>query len=430
MKTLKHNIKRILFIMSIFFTTFTALAQAPNKMSYQSVVRNASNTLVANANVGIQISILQTTATGTAVYVERHTALTNANGLSTIEIGGGTLISGSFATIDWSNGPFFIKTQTDPLGGTNYTITGTSQLLSVPFALFAASSGGSQNSWNKNGNVTTVTDFIGNTNNVDLIFKRNGLQNGRIGTSNLNFGEFSLFNNITSANNTAIGARAMQDNTTGNFNTAVGTYALNSNVSSNLNVALGWQALTNGTGQTNTALGSNTLYYLSTGNNNTAVGYEAQVATSTGNNQLRIGNTAVTLASAQVSFTTTSDKRWKSNIQPCNLGVEFIKQLNPVHYTRKDVHVYEGKTTILETTTNPTVEYGFIAQELETTLNNFKASNNGIISKDDEGMYGVRYNDLLAPMVKAMQEQQVIIESQARTIEEMLVRLKSLENKK
>jgi hypothetical protein len=91
----------------------------------------------------MRISILQTSSSGTAVYVETQTPITNANGLASIEIGGGTLVSGNFATINWANGPYFIKTETDPNGGTNYSITGTSQLLSVPYALYAESSGSS-----------------------------------------------------------------------------------------------------------------------------------------------------------------------------------------------------------------------------------------------------------------------------------------------
>jgi hypothetical protein len=120
-----------------------SFAQAPNKMSYQAVIRDNSNALVTNQVVGMQISILQGSANGTAVYVETQTPTTNANGLASIEIGGGTVLSGNFATINWANGTYFIKTETDPLGGSNYTITGTSQMLSVPFALYAATSGSS-----------------------------------------------------------------------------------------------------------------------------------------------------------------------------------------------------------------------------------------------------------------------------------------------
>ena len=117
--------------------TLSSFAQAPEKMSYQAVIRGANNALVTNQQVGIQISILQGS---TAVYEETQTPISNTNGLVSLEIGTGTVISGSFTAIDWSAGTYFIKTETDPTGGTNYTITGTSQLLSVPFALYAKTS--------------------------------------------------------------------------------------------------------------------------------------------------------------------------------------------------------------------------------------------------------------------------------------------------
>jgi hypothetical protein len=141
MKSFTQKLFKVAFLFSLFFTLFSAQAQAPQKMSYQAVVRNAANTLVANTAVGVKISVLQTSASGTSVYSERHTPTTNANGLATFEIGGGTVLAGTFTTINWANGPYFIKTETDPTGGTNYTIAGTSQLASVPYALFAANGG-------------------------------------------------------------------------------------------------------------------------------------------------------------------------------------------------------------------------------------------------------------------------------------------------
>ena len=133
MKT--NFIKVILALATFTLYLFPAFGQSPNKISYQAVVRNSSNALVTNTQVGMQISILQGSASGTAVYVETQTPTTNANGLVSIEIGGGTVVNGNFATIDWGNGLYFIKTETDINGGTTYTITGTSQLLSVPYAL-------------------------------------------------------------------------------------------------------------------------------------------------------------------------------------------------------------------------------------------------------------------------------------------------------
>ncbi|MCX6325772.1 MAG: DUF1566 domain-containing protein [Bacteroidia bacterium] len=119
----------------------SVFAQSPQKMSYQAVIRNLSNQLVTT-QVGMQISILQGISNGTPVYVETQTPTPNANGLVSIEIGSGTPVTGTFAGIDWSAGPYFIKTETDPTGGTSYTITGTSQLLSVPYALYAKTAGG------------------------------------------------------------------------------------------------------------------------------------------------------------------------------------------------------------------------------------------------------------------------------------------------
>ncbi len=111
-------------------------AQAPQKFSYQTVIRNAGNQLVANQSVGIKISVLQGSATGIAVYAETHSPLTNANGLASLEIGGGIVLSGNFANIYWASGPYFVKTETDLNGGNNYTIISTQQLLSVPYALY------------------------------------------------------------------------------------------------------------------------------------------------------------------------------------------------------------------------------------------------------------------------------------------------------
>ncbi len=110
----------------------------PEKVSYQAVIRNSSNELVTNTTVGVRISILQGSESGEAVYTETQLPTANTNGLVSLEIGSGTTAD-DFSAIDWANGPYFIKTETDPAsgGGTNYTITGTSQILSVPYALHA-----------------------------------------------------------------------------------------------------------------------------------------------------------------------------------------------------------------------------------------------------------------------------------------------------
>ncbi len=561
----------------IFLLINTSLfAQAPQKMSYQAVIRNNSNVLVISSPVGMKISLLQNTANGVVVYSETQSTNTNTNGLVSLEIGSGTVVSGSFVSIDWSAGPYFIKTETDPLGGINYTISGTSQLLSVPYALYAANSGsstpgpqgpigltgpegvagptgpqgtigltgangidgtdgttgqqgpigltgltgpqgpigatgpqgpaGSTNGWALLGNSGTVdgTNFIGTTDSVALNFKvfnqkagkidlsyyntflgfRSGnsitslgilntgfgyqslysntggdgnvaigyrsLYTNTVGTYNVGIGRDALYSNVggdqntaigdfalkfnTASKNTAVGQYALVANTTGLGNSALGWSALTSNTVGNFNTALGYQSLqsntigngntalgyislqANTTGINNTAIGYNSLSNNTTGQNNTAIGYNAVTPLATASNQVRIGNTLVTYAGVQVALTITSDRRWKSDIQNSNLGLDFINKLRPVSYYRTND---ESKK----------LEYGFIAQEVEEALSISGVQNNGIISKDDEGMYGVRYNDFISPMVKAIQEQQILIEKQQKQIDELNNKINELINK-
>jgi hypothetical protein len=129
--------QRLLHLVVLLFISINLFAQAPQKMTYQAVIRNASNNLVVTAPVKMKISILQGSASGTAVYSELHNPTTNANGLVSIEIGSGTSPVGTIGSINWGNGTYFLKTETDPTNGTNYSIEGTSQLLSVPYALQA-----------------------------------------------------------------------------------------------------------------------------------------------------------------------------------------------------------------------------------------------------------------------------------------------------
>lgn len=167
-----HLLIMMLICSSIF-------AQAPQKMSYQAVIRNSSNALVTNTQVGMQISILQGSASGTPVYVETQTPSTNANGLVSLEIGTGTIVTGTFAGINWAAGPYFIKTETDPTGGTAYTIAGTNELMSVPYALFSANgTPGPQ------GPIGGFTHYLGEAFNGGIIYYlykgSDGLEHGLI----------------------------------------------------------------------------------------------------------------------------------------------------------------------------------------------------------------------------------------------------------
>ncbi len=137
MKRIFTLLAAVILTASIFLPK--AGAQVPQGLSYQAVIRNSIGKLVANTSVGMRISILQGDVNGTLVYEEIYNPnpQTNSNGLLTVEIGVGISVSGAFTAINWAEGPYFLKTETDPTGGTNYTITGVSQLLSVPYALYA-----------------------------------------------------------------------------------------------------------------------------------------------------------------------------------------------------------------------------------------------------------------------------------------------------
>jgi hypothetical protein len=133
--------KRIVLAFLIsFFGVGIINAQSPDMFSYQAVARDDQGNVLSNQDVGIKISILQGSATGTVVYEEEHSKTTNAQGLVNLMIGNGSVLSGTFSNINWSSGPYFVKVELDETGGTSYSTMGTSQLLSVPYAKYAESS--------------------------------------------------------------------------------------------------------------------------------------------------------------------------------------------------------------------------------------------------------------------------------------------------
>ena len=134
--------KTILLTLVALATTLTSFSQAPEAFKYQAVVRDAGGAIITNQTVGYQLTILQGSASGTSVYIETFSPMTNGYGLVNLEIGTGTT-SDDFALIDWANGPYFMETAADVAGGTTYVVMGTSQLLSVPYALYAKNSGSS-----------------------------------------------------------------------------------------------------------------------------------------------------------------------------------------------------------------------------------------------------------------------------------------------
>ncbi|MCD4664632.1 MAG: hypothetical protein K8R68_05110 [Bacteroidales bacterium] len=127
--------RKIIITMVFLAIAFTGIAQIPQAFKYQALVRDSTGNILADQNVSFRISILQTSITGYAVYVETHGTTTSQFGLVNLEIGNGNVVSGVFENINWTTGLYFIKTEMDPDGGTNYQFLGASRLLSLPFAL-------------------------------------------------------------------------------------------------------------------------------------------------------------------------------------------------------------------------------------------------------------------------------------------------------
>ncbi|TAL67047.1 MAG: hypothetical protein EPN82_15860 [Bacteroidetes bacterium] len=204
----------IFILLTHLILTFSIFSQAPQKMSYQAVIRNSNDQLIRNTQVGMRISILKGTAGGTVVFTETQTPTTNANGLISIEIGGGT----GFSSIDWAVDLYFIKIETDPTGGTDYTISGTSQLLSVPYAFHSK----------------TAESLTGSTNETDPVFTAspaNGITNSNINNWNTvyTWGDHSTAGYLTNEIDGSVTNEIELPSQTGNdgkFLTTDGTNAL------------------------------------------------------------------------------------------------------------------------------------------------------------------------------------------------------------
>jgi len=136
--------KKITLLSTLCFLLLTLLVNAqtpPNAFNYSAVARNAAGQPIATTTIGIQITVLKSSPTGATQYSENHFVNTDAFGLFNLVIGAGAVQSGSMATIDWSNDNYYLKVGMDATGGTNFLTMVTTQLLSVPYAMYAKSAG-------------------------------------------------------------------------------------------------------------------------------------------------------------------------------------------------------------------------------------------------------------------------------------------------
>ncbi|MFN6038412.1 MAG: tail fiber domain-containing protein [Bacteroidota bacterium] len=156
--------KQIIILFS--FLTFLIQAQTPQAFKYQAVARDNSGNVMVNQNIGFRISILQGSPTGSAVYAETHTVASNDFGLVNFDIGAGNVLSGSISAINWGASTYFTKIEMDANGGTNYLFIGTSQLLSVPYALHAETANNVLNggaNYNAGNGIAIANNTITNT---------------------------------------------------------------------------------------------------------------------------------------------------------------------------------------------------------------------------------------------------------------------------
>ena len=472
-KVMKKSLRFFILLPIALLALQTALvAQVPQTFNYQGIARDAGGNVLPARKIGVELSVLDGGPTGTVVYTETFTDTTNAFGLFSMAVGGGTVVSGSFAGINWATGNKYLQTSIDLSGGTSYSLSGTTQLLSVPYALYAQKAvvGVSSGSWSLHGNAGTAdTTFIGTTDNSALLFKTGNppALSGMIDPSADNtFLGYLSGSSIFGTNptplgsaNTGIGNNALRDNTSGTSNCALGTFALGGNSIGWGNEAIGYGALQgNNTGNFNVALGgggpSPNLGYIPltlstnvTGNFNTAIGTGADVSVDglsnatalgsgaivTASNMVQIGSSSVTVIQGQVPFTTPSDGRFKFNIRE-DVGLDFILKLRPVTYqfnTKKEEDFIRGVQTAYEPAAYDEAmmvrRTGFIAQEVEKAAKMTGYDFDGLkVPKTDREYYSLSYASFVVPLVKAVQEQEGVIRQQEQRIDDLSKQVEEL----
>ena len=405
---------------------------ANDSLFFNGVVR------ITGGNPGAN-KILTSDADGNATW-ETSSSVSQLNDLSDAIYDGGNLYLGTNAGIN-SNanlfnvgvGKFALE---DNIGGFMNTSTGSNSLQK-----------------NTNGHNNTSYGYLALNSNLTANYNTAigsvALQNS-IGAENTAVGYAALTANTSGTNNVSVGGNALKANINGHYNTAVGFDALQANQSALYNAALGAKSLYNTTGERNTASGFYSLYSNTTGAYNTAIGYRSGYENTTGtyntfigynarannttaktnstavgndaiitaSNQVRIGNASVTDIGGYADWTNISDKRFKYNISEDVSGLDFIMKLRPVNYNldiqkinnfldadieNVDVGSVTNKSNIRQS--------GFIAQEVEEAAKEMDFDFSGIdIPENENDHYGLRYAQFVVPLVKAVQEQQEMIE--------------------
>gem|GEM_PF-2082045 len=306
---------RTLYVVFLCFVgtwNFYCRAQTvPQKMNYQAVIRDSDNNPISQSSVRLRIAIISEADMARPVYIEEHLVNTSKLGLVNIPIGGGDQIEGAFSEISWGSAPHFISVALDADGTGDFVEMGTSQLLSVPYALYAGRSGSSEsyaadgsrsdpNDWTNTGNSGTddAVNFIGTTDDQDLVVRTNGSEIGRFTTT----GHFNLTNGTTiriggrnalstkGTNNVFIGDSAGVINSSGLANAFIGQGSGRSNTTGSYNLFLGYRSgKLNSSGSNNTFIGNLSGKGNTTGSANLMLGSWAGFQNSVGSGNTMLG---------------------------------------------------------------------------------------------------------------------------------------------
>jgi trimeric autotransporter adhesin len=384
---------------------------------YQSL---RSNTIGTN-NTAFGYGSSYTNSTGNNNTAIGYSALYNNTGAGNTATGNVSLYRNTSGSLNTANGNGALYGN---LTGSNNTGIGNSALYSNTSGSYNTAIGYLALTDNLNSNYNTATGAL-------------SLYQNETGSENTANGYGVLYTNFTTSGNTGMGYNALHANT-GSYNTAIGSYAQEANTTASYNTSIGRRSLANNTtGQRNTAVGYNTLSVNITGNNNTVIGYSANAsagnlsnATAIGyntvvdaSNKVRIGNSNITSIGGQVGWTVFSDGRFKTNVKENVSGLEFIKALRPVTYTLN----VKGINAKLNAANNPSddanaksadaemdnatdaaakiIYSGFIAQEVQAVAEKLNYDFSGVDKpQTKDGMYGLRYDNFIVPLVKAVQE--------------------------
>lgn len=270
----------------IIFLSLSLFAQSPQAFKYQAALRDTGGQLIQNQNVSFQISLLQGSETGVVVYQEMQTATTNDFGLVTLDIGNGVPVIGDFSNINWAAGPYFMKNEMDQNGGTNFTWMGTTQLLSVPFALYAESSGSTMTEGHKinDSDGDTYVDVEMNPDEDTIRFYIGGVERYRF--------DSRIFAPVNNGKSVFIGKDAGRDDDgTNNSNVFIGFESGNENVVGFENVFIGTESGKRNNAWYNTFIGNECGKYNVNGQYNTFIGNNAGYVNN-GTSNVFVGNSS------------------------------------------------------------------------------------------------------------------------------------------